>query len=169
MHSYLVNKESIENELLKEVNESKCVIACLEHFLDTCDDKAANDFEKIEALSKDLECALLTKKVVEDKLDDGKKKTEKESTVVYSVKESEKNLSFPDDEDKDLNYNDLNSNLVLMDTRYPESLSYTHTADLNLTSEESLQVDALNPNPSLSPTRATTPPSSDPGTEHQHL
>jgi hypothetical protein len=155
----LEDKESIENELelLKEVNESKCVIACLEHFLDTCDDKAAYDFEKIAALSKDFECALLTKKVVEDKLDDRKKKTEKESTVVYSVKESEKkNNSFPDDEDKDLNFNELNSNLVLMDTRYPESLSYTHTADFNLTSEESLQ--------SLSPSRATTPPSSDPGT-----
>ena len=50
----LEDKESIKIELLKEVNESKCVIACLEHFLDTCDEKAANNFEKREALSKDL-------------------------------------------------------------------------------------------------------------------
>ena len=60
----------VENKLVKEVNESKSVIACLEHFLETCDEKAANNFKKTEALSQDLQCALLAKKVVEDKLDD---------------------------------------------------------------------------------------------------
>ena len=149
------DKTLIENELLKEVDESKCVIACLEHFLDTCDEKAADDFEKIEALGKDLECALLAKEVVEDKLYDRKKKTEKESTVVHSEKESEHSLKFLDDEDKDLNKKYLNSNLVLMDTQ---------TADFKLTSEEFLQVDAPNHDPPLSPIRASTLPSSDPGT-----
>ena len=35
----------VENKLVKEVNESNRVIDCLEHFLETCDEKAANDLK----------------------------------------------------------------------------------------------------------------------------
>ena len=148
----------VENKLVKEVNESKSVIACLQHFLETCDEKAANDFKKTEALSKDLQCALLAKKVVENNLDDKKKNTVKKSIQVLGVKKSRKNVSLHNDDDKD-----LNSNVVLMDIKSPESSSYTQTADSKLSSGESSQVDAVHPIPSLSPTRASTLPSSAPG------
>ena len=156
----LEGKEVVENKLVKETNESKSVIACLEHFLETCDEKAANDFKKIKSLTKDLQCALLAKKVAEDKLDDKKEDIEKESTQVLSVKESKRNVSFPDDED--LNYNDLNSNLVPMDIKSPESSSNSQTVDLKPSLEESSYT--FEPLPSLSPARASTPPSSAPGT-----
>ena len=102
----LQGKELVENKLVKEVKESKSVIACLEHFLETCDEKAANDFKKIESLTKDLQCALMARKVVENQLEDEKENTENESTQVLS--ESRKNVSFPDDDDKDLILTDLN-------------------------------------------------------------